>query len=116
MPFAWGPNDCVSFAAEWVLRATGKDFMDGRRGYDTEFGALRTIKEAGVENMDLDELVSMHLPRVDLGLAQRGDIALAIQGNSPGLMVIEGDALVGPGFDGLERLPRDHAVKTWRVG
>ena len=47
-PWAWGTDDCCTFAAGWVLERGLPDPMAFIRGsYDTARGALRSIKEGG---------------------------------------------------------------------
>lgn len=113
-PFAWGTNDCATFAADAALAQTGVDPMAEWRGYATEFGAGRVLVDAGAET--LADLVQRVLPECPVGMAQRGDIALVNDGNMAALMVVEGDTLVGPDVDGLKRVPRSLAARAWRVG
>jgi hypothetical protein len=115
-PFQWGKreNDCCSFANGAAMTVTGKDIMKDVRNYRSEAGAARALVEAGVSSFE--ELVDRLLPAQPVAFARRGDLALAQKGNETVLTVVEGDYLIGPGLDGLERLPRSVAVKSWRVG
>lgn len=114
MPFAWGANDCCTFAADCAEAITGTDPMADLRGYDSEIGAGRVLVKSGVESFEA--LVDAIFDEVPVGMARRGDLALAMQGNEAGLMVVEGDWLVGPSEDGLKRVPRDRMIRAWRVG
>ena len=113
-PFAWGSNDCCSFAADAVVAITGTDPMADLRGYDSETGAGRVLVKCGVGGFE--EIVAAIFDEIPPGMARRGDLALAMQGNQAGLMVVEGDTLAGPGETGIVRLPRAAALKCWRVG
>lgn len=112
-PFAWGANDCASFAADAVLAQTGVDPMADWRGYDSEFGAARVLVTAGATS--LADLVTRVLTPCPVGLAQRGDVALVMQGNEPTLMIVAGDWLIGPGLERMKMAPRSAAVMTWRA-
>jgi hypothetical protein len=47
-PFVWGTSDCTLWAADWVLRATGRDVATDLRGqYTTEFECRRKLRAAG---------------------------------------------------------------------
>ncbi len=115
-PFQWGKheNDCCSFANGAVMAVTGEDVMKDVRNYRSEAGAARALVEAGVSSFE--ELIDRRLPALPVGMARRGDLALAQKDNESVLTVVEGDWLVGPDLDGLLRLPRSCAVKAWRVG
>lgn len=114
MPFAWGTNDCCTFAADCAQAMTGDDPMADLRGYDSEIGAGRVLVKCGVESFEA--LVDAIFEEMPIGMARRGDLALAMQGNEAGLMVVEGDWLVGPSEDGLKRVPRERMVRSWRLG
>ncbi len=113
-PFAWGANDCCTFANGAALAVTGENVMEGVRPYSTALGAARALVEAGCRSFE--ELVDRLLPVVPVGLAKRGDLALIEKDGNGLLMVVEGETLVGPDTSGVMRLPRARAVKAWRVG
>lgn len=112
MPFAWGSeaNDCVSFAANAVRAQTGRDVLKPLKAkWSTELGAAKTLARLG----GLEAAVDRVLTPVPLGMARRGDIAMAGRGETFGLFVVEGQTIVGPDIAGLSRLPRRMAVKAW---
>lgn len=109
MPFAWGSNDCCSFAGDAVLALTGEDPMKDLRGYHNAWEAA-CILDAG-----LCRLVGDRLERCAASLALRGDVVLAVLERRESLLVVEGDSLVGPGASGLVRIPRARALVAWRV-
>ncbi|HWA22334.1 MAG TPA: hypothetical protein VG735_08070 [Caulobacterales bacterium] len=110
--FAWGPNDCCSFAAGAVLALTGDDPMRAlRRRYRSARGATRLLNEQTLES-HLDE----RFARVGVAMAHRGDVALVEIEGRPSVAIVEGEMLVAPGLNGLVRVPRGLAVGAWRVG
>ena len=114
MPFAWGSraNDCVSFAAACVEAQTGKRIRFGGHEWTTAIGAHRVL-----DKLDgLAAAMAMELSEISPAFAQRGDVAGVPKrpgGNEILLMIVEGDTLVGPGPDGLERLPRSAMAMAW---
>ncbi len=112
VPFAWGTNDCVMFAAGAVLALTGINPLAGIGRWKTERGALRALVRCG----GLAAAVSSVLTEIPIAHAHRGDIG-AINGERGLLLVvIEGMTLVGPDLRGLSRLPRDQLVQAWSSG
>ncbi|MES2175114.1 MAG: hypothetical protein V4523_14365 [Pseudomonadota bacterium] len=114
MPFAWGDqaNDCVSFAAAAVKAQTGKRVKFGGHEWSTAIGAQRVLNKLD----GLAAAVASELQDIAPALAQRGDIAgvpTRPGGNDMLLMVVEGDTLVGPGPDGLMRMPRVSMTMAW---
>lgn len=111
MPFAWGRtgNDCVSFAAGAVLAQGLPDPLDGLPDWACEDEAWAAIDAAG----GIDAAISARLRPISPALAQRGDIGAIEAGNGLILVVVEGDAVAGPGPRGMRRLPRRAMVKAW---
>ena len=109
MPFAWGQNDCVTFAAGAVHALTGLDPLAGIARWKTERGAMMALKRRG----GLIAAVSSVLPTIALAHAHRGDIAAVEGPDGPYLMVIEGVTLVGPSPQGLDRHPRAAMIHAW---
>lgn len=110
--FAWhGQRDCVSFAGACIAALTGRDPLAGLPRWRTRREALAVAQEQG----GLEAAVDARLPvRVAPANAQRGDIAgLPDRLFGIRLMVIEGETLVGPGRNGLERLPRSAMTIAW---
>lgn len=110
-PFVWGRNDCVTFAADWILDATGVDVIADIRGkWRSESGAARTIRKLG----GLAAATSLRLAPVGLGLAHRGDVGLIDLG-LPALVIIDGDLVAGPGVAGIVRARRENLIAAWEV-
>lgn len=109
-PFEYGSNDCVHFVAGAVQAMTGEDPMPEPRGqYDSEFGSLRVIKEIGQGS--LEAAVDAKFQEIEIGLAQRGDIAF-FDGS---IGVVMGSFAWFVSDDGLERVPRSMWDKAWSV-
>lgn len=108
-PFAWGSNDCVTFAAGAVRALTGMDPLRGIGAWKSEVGALRALKRRG----GLVAAVSSVLTPVPASMAQRGDIGAVEGPRGPLLVVIEGLTLAGPGIDGIERIGCDRLTQAW---
>ena len=55
MPFAWGTNDCVTFAAGAILAMTGRDLIGVPR-WDSAATAMRILQEMGGMESVADKL------------------------------------------------------------
>lgn len=109
-PFEYGSNDCAHFVAGAVQVMTGEDPMPEMRGqYDSEFGSLRVLKEIG--EGDLESTMDAKFNAIEIGLAQRGDIAF-FDGS---IGVVMGSFAWFVSDDGLERVPRSMWDKAWSV-
>ena len=115
-PYAWGSNDCATFAAGMIAAVTGQDFAAAfRNRYKSQVGARRMLKAHGWK--DLEALADDLLPRQD-GRKQRGDVVL-YAGRHGAFLGIYWQGLVwGPGPAGLAWWPSDPdaILATWKVG
>lgn len=114
VPFKWGEQDCVLWAADTVFAITGEDPAKEFRGaYDSALSAARVLREAG----GMEKLVSEKMggTPVDSRLANVGDVVLVLQDGEPMLGVCNGDTLLATGSNGLVALPMQAAVKIWKV-
>jgi hypothetical protein len=110
-PFEYGVNDCCLFAAGAVEAITGEDPMSEFRGqYDSLKTSLKAIKDIGAGT--LEETMDAKFPEVEIGHAQRGD--LAFFDGSVG--VVMGGFAYFVSDDGLERINRSLWDKCWSVG
>jgi hypothetical protein len=110
-PFAYGKNDCCTFALGAAQAITGVDPMPEFRGkYDTLIGSVRALKEIGAG--DLESTMDTKFPEIGIGFAQRGD--LAFFDGSVG--VVMGSFAWFVSDNGLERVPRSMWDKAWSVG
>lgn len=118
LPFAWGSNDCCSFAIDAVEAITGRRVWDVT--WTDEAGARAVIEEAG----GLIAAVSSALgrPGQNWREARRGDVVLAEQPEPygdmgrDGLMICVGTDLAGPSAAGLGFTLCRKAKLVWRVG
>lgn len=115
-PFAWGSaaHDCVSFAAGAVEALTGNNpLAKAGRTWSGERGAVRVLRHLG----GLEAAADSVLERLAApSLAHRGDVGLAKIGDRSSLVIFEGVTVVGPGLNGLVRLPRSLASSAWSAG
>lgn len=110
-PFEYGVNDCCLFAAGAVEAVTGEDPMPEFRGeYDSLKTSLKVIKEIGAGT--LEATLDAKFPEVEIGLAQRGDLAF-LDGS---VGVVMGGFAYFVSDDGLERINRSFWDKCWGVG
>jgi hypothetical protein len=118
LPFAWGSNDCVTFAAEAVYLMTDQDPMESWRGqWSNAHQALRVLQQLGGLACAVN---AAGLQEVGPRMAQRGDLVLLPAPGRRGavryaLGVCLGERVAGPGLLGLVMAPLGAGVKAWRV-
>ncbi len=112
MPFAWGSNDCCTFAAAAVEAITGANPMATVPPYATETGAVRHIAAAG----GLRDLASEYLG-TPLGplMAGVGDVVLIKNEGREMLAICNGANAMAPGAHGIETLDMQTALAAWRI-
>ena len=112
MSFAWGSNDCCSFAAAAVEAITGRNPMAGVTPYDSEAAAARLILRAG----GLRDLASEYLGApVPPAFAGVGDVVLVVNEGREALGICNGVNVVGPGPAGMDVLGIDAAIAAWKI-
>ncbi len=112
MPFAWGSNDCVLFAADCVCATTGIDHAVKFRGYSTAIHAARLVKKLG----GLEQIVTSALGEpIPLHKITAGDVVLISIDSIPALGIYSGNACLGPGKDGIIAIGRAQIVMAWKV-
>jgi hypothetical protein len=112
MPFAWGPNDCCSFAAAGVVAITGRNPMAGVAHYNSEAAAGRLILRAG----GLRALASQYLGEaVPPAFAAVGDVVLVMNAGREALGICNGVNVIGPGVLGIDVLGIDAALAAWKI-
>ena len=116
-PFRWGRHDCALFACDAVRVVAGVDPADGLRGtYRTESGAELIIAQHGsLEALAANQFALHGLGDCAPAFAQRGDVALVMQGNMRALGVVVGDAVAVPAAQGLAFLPLAAIQRAWSV-
>lgn len=116
MPFAWGPNDCVTFAAGAVEAMTGVDRIPqaiiSKARWTTALDAAKRLARIGGLEGAMAQAGCVEIPPA---MAHRGDVALLDIEGRQSLCIFEGDLIVGPGVNGLVRQTRANAVRAWSV-
>jgi hypothetical protein len=120
-PFVWGQNDCCLFACDAVLAMTGVDLAASFRGkYSDTKSAYKLIKSyAGGGLSEFADKVAAEnsIQEVGLNYATGGDVVLVTgdQGDTLGVVELNGRDVVATGPEGLMRLPRANWKKAWKV-
>lgn len=115
-PFAWGAQDCITFAADVSLALTGRDLWAAHRGtYATEAEAERVVGPDGLAAFVARLMAEAGVPEIGVVEAQRGDWALIMVGNMPLVGVVLDARVAAPGNDGLAFVPVRRAVRAWAV-
>lgn len=114
-PFVWGASDCCTFAADWVLEATGRDPMAALRDLYIDEGSASRMLSApgGLARLVTTWLATDPLPFVTT--AQRGDIVLYESGAGPALGICIGDKFAAMRENGVGYFSMRHAAHAWRV-
>lgn len=114
MPFEWGSNDCLTFAAKGVHAMTGVDFSADYPAYSTEAEAIDLINQHGGVEAIITAALGEGTDKVLT--AQRGDVALITIGDPvAGLVDDTGQRIAVFIRGGLIRIPITRASKLWRV-
>lgn len=108
-PFAWGTNDCTSWAAGAIEAMTGE--RPPIPAYANEFEAARLLREESLRSR-VDELYG---PEIAPAFARRGDLVLILVDGRETLGVCVGDHIAGPGRDGVVMVHRSAAIAAWRI-
>lgn len=113
-PFAWGDNDCVLAAADWICSATGEDPAAGWRGkWDDARSAMFMLKQMG--GIEAAVTAQLGRPHATVGLAGRGDIGLVRHEDRHTLGVVIDAGLACPANQGLVVLPISSVSIAWPV-
>ena len=118
-PFAWGRNDCATFACDIAEAVCGVDFADPLRGrYKTRRGAARVLKGFAGGGLDVaaEKIAVQHgRPEVAPSMARRGDLVLIDTDLGLALGVCVGESIASAGPDGVALMPLSAARRAWRV-
>ena len=112
VPFAWGPQDCVSLAADWVMALGFDDPIAPFRGYTDARSAVQAIRAAG----GIASHRATALQEVPIGMARRGDLGVIHIGRREATVIVTGGEVVGAGPVGLVSLPRARLMRAFEVG
>ncbi len=119
--FRWGQHDCAIFACNCIKKITGLDVAKPWRGkYKTLRGAagvLLRIAGGGLVLVAEKIAAENNFEEVPVSFARRGDVVLRAGKLGPALCVVGSDGVfaVGPGPDGLERVPVANCSRAWRI-
>lgn len=109
MPFAWGTNDCVTLAADWVEECTGVHI---EREWTDALSAMREIERRGGLRQAVSDVLGEPIP---VTLAQRGDLVLIDLGGRETMAVCVGEYALAASEMGALLHPVSDAVSAWRV-
>lgn len=112
LPFAWGTNDCATFACDAILAVVGYDAAAGLRSHRTKESAAETLRAAGGIRKLADDKLGR---RVAPAAAAPGDIGMVRTPGGRALVVCVGSQWVGPSPQGLARYPLDTVKLAWRA-
>lgn len=116
MPFAWGAQDCVSFAADAALALTGIDPLAEFRGrYEDEESAYKLVGEGGLQAFVSQLMAQFGAQECPVEFAQRGDWAMVLVGNNLVTGVVVGETVMAPGARRLAQVPLSRAVIAWAI-
>jgi len=112
-PFAWGSNDCATFAADCVEALTGERLLPKLRTATTARQAMRIARDAGgLRALSLRALGNPVAP----AFARPGDIVLLRVGRHEALGVCNGTVAIGPSPRGVVSVEMQCAECAWMVG
>jgi len=115
-PFAWGTNDCCTFAADAIKEIYGTDPMARLRGtYEDAAGVLIIIGAINDLPIVVNEILTeCGFREIAPRLAGRGD-PVCVMLELPTCGVHLGNLVAAPGADGLVFLSPDKIVNAWRA-
>lgn len=112
--FEWGRHDCALFALDCIDAQIGTLHAKRYRGrYTTARGSVRVLKRDG--DGTLATSLGQIVPEIDPADARPGDIALIETDDGPAAGLVRSCNIACLSPDGLVSVPRDRAVKAWRV-
>jgi len=114
LPYVWGSNDCVLFAADWVVAVTDIDPLGDLRGtWHNEEEAMVALEAQG----GLVAAMDARFPRKQKEFAQRGDIVMLkiTADQQPSLAVCVGADAAAPGFEEMLLASMSKARIVWEV-
>ena len=112
MPFEWGAQDCVMFAAACIESVTEMNPIADLEPWDDERSAIRRISEVG----GIEAWLDAHYGRIQWHEAMRGDVGVIDQESGTTVLVVNtGAEWVGPSEEGLTPSPLSAARAAWRI-
>ena len=115
MPFSWGLNDCVMFAADWVELATGERKIS--YVYRDALADMRIVTDLGGLRAAVTSVMGDPYPTARM--ADRGDIGILSlpykDKTIDCLGVIKGVEVATPGETRVVYNPRSALIAAWKV-
>jgi len=115
-PFAWGINDCCTFASDAIMAIHGADPMARLRGtYEDATGVLIII--GATDDLPIvagEILTECGFKEIAPSMAGRGD-TVCVMLERPTCGVHLGDCIAAPGADGLVFLATNKIINAWRA-
>jgi hypothetical protein len=113
-PFAWGSNDCITFAFDAVAAMTGTDPIAAHRGtWHSALSAVQALEPYGGAGRGvLDHFLGPSMPPQ---FAQRGDVVVVENEGREVAAVCVGLFAAGPGENGITLVPMSAALASWGV-
>ena len=112
MPFEWGVNDCMAFAAKGVQALTGHDFFSLYSDYNDEPSAIEMLRQNGGVSGIISACLGIGTDKILT--AQRGDVALIrSDGHTGGIVDDSGQRIALVTKNGLIRVPLSAAIRVW---
>lgn len=111
MPFEWGSNDCAMFVCSAIEAISGFDPGHAVRGYGNEREAARIVKSLGGMPGVGHHLFGQEIHPMQ---AQVGDVGLIEIDGRESFALCGGSLWLGPGLEGITRVPINVALAAWR--
>lgn len=112
-PFEYGRHDCALFAAGAVDAMTGVDLARGFRGYRTQKGGIKKLRQRGFQ--DQFALLEAHLPEIHPAFAKVGDVAVVSSDEGPALGIVQGEWIHVLRPEGIGNMPLLSAIRAFEV-
>ena len=114
-PFAWGTNDCFTFAVRCEEAVCGKTRFPElyHAKYTNQFGSMRAFMREGYYGMI--DCMDQRLHEIDMRVAQRGDWSVVGTPDGLAVGVLTGDKIAVTGEQGLLFFDYAKGVKAWRI-
>lgn len=110
-PFAWGGQDCATFARDWIEECTGERVFEAP--YSDAMSAARYVEEQGGMLAAVKRVLGEPMP--NLAAAGRGDVALVSNAGREAMGVVVGEHVAAPGADGVLMSSRSAMIAAWVV-
>jgi len=118
--FEFSKHDCCISACNEILAITGTDpAQEFRDKYNSPIAALKIVKEYGdVDGIAEVVCAKFGWPQCNLNFANRCDlVCIDVGGERKALGWLDLDAtrILAPALIGLQSVPRDRALRAWRI-